>query len=68
MIHAVSMHTHIPLIVGGGIRTPEKARAAAAAGADMVVVGNALEKDISLIKDISAAVHQAVDSKFNATN
>lgn len=68
MIHAVWMHTNIPLIVGGGIRTPEKAYAAAAAGADMVVVGNALEKDISLLKDLSAGVHQAVNKKFNATN
>ncbi|HYK82261.1 MAG TPA: geranylgeranylglyceryl/heptaprenylglyceryl phosphate synthase [Gemmatimonadales bacterium] len=32
------------LFVGGGIRTPEQARAARAAGADFVVVGTALEE------------------------
>ncbi len=32
-----------PLFVGGGIRTPEQARAARVAGADFVVVGTALE-------------------------
>jgi geranylgeranylglyceryl phosphate synthase family protein len=34
-----------PLFVGGGIRHPEEAAAARAAGADFVVVGNALERD-----------------------
>lgn len=32
-----------PIIVGGGINTPEKANLAAKSGADIVVVGNALE-------------------------
>lgn len=68
MIHAVSIHTQIPLIVGGGIRTPEQARAAASAGADMVVVGNALEKDMSLLKSLSEAVHQTADLKSSVTN
>jgi len=68
MIQAVSSHTQIPLIVGGGIRTPENAHAAAAAGADLVVVGNALEKDISLIKALSDAVHKAGAGKISATN
>jgi putative glycerol-1-phosphate prenyltransferase len=59
MINAVSNHTQLPLIVGGGIRTPEDAHAAAAAGADLIVVGNALEKDMSLLPVLSAAVHAA---------
>jgi geranylgeranylglyceryl phosphate synthase family protein len=33
----------VPVLVGGGIRTPEAARAAREAGADFVVVGTALE-------------------------
>ncbi len=57
MINKVSLNTSIPLIVGGGINSAEKAILACKAGADMVVVGNAIEKDLSLIKKISKAVH-----------
>lgn len=57
MIEAVSSATSVPLIVGGGIRTPEKALANVKAGADLVVVGNAIEKDPNLILEMAAAVH-----------
>jgi putative glycerol-1-phosphate prenyltransferase len=57
MIEKVSQHTEIPMFVGGGMRTPEAAYAAASAGATVVVVGNAIEKDPMLIKDLAAAVH-----------
>lgn len=57
MIQDVSHNISIPLIVGGGIREPEMATAALLSGADMVVIGNAAEKDPSLIFDMSAAVH-----------
>lgn len=57
MIDMVSSAVDIPLIVGGGIRTPEKAMANVKAGADVVVVGNAIEKDPELIIDMSAAIH-----------
>jgi heptaprenylglyceryl phosphate synthase len=46
-----------PLIVGGGIIEPEKAYRNCKAGADVIVVGNAIEKDPSLIKEMAAAVH-----------
>lgn len=46
MIKAVHKEISIPLIVGGGLKTPEQVKAAWDAGADMVVVGNALENDI----------------------
>jgi putative glycerol-1-phosphate prenyltransferase len=59
MIEAVSQHTNVPLIVGGGIRTPEKATQAIEAGADIIVIGNAIEKDPNLIIDMSAAIHSA---------
>jgi putative glycerol-1-phosphate prenyltransferase len=49
----------IPLIVGGGITTPDKAHRNCLAGADIVVVGNAIEKDPTLIREICAAVHGA---------
>ena len=57
MIEAVSGAIQVPLIVGGGIRTPEKAAANIKAGADVIVVGNAIEKDPQLIMEIAAAVH-----------
>jgi len=57
MIESVSGAIQLPLIVGGGIRTPEKALANVKAGADVVVIGTAFEKDPSLIMEISDAVH-----------
>jgi len=57
MIKRVSGSIGVPLIVGGGIKTPEKAAANCKAGADVIVVGNAIEKDPGLIKEISEAVH-----------
>ena len=59
MIQSVSKHIDVPLIVGGGITSPDKAYASAKAGADLIVVGNAIEKDISLLSKISDAVHAA---------
>jgi len=43
MIRAVRHYIVIPLIVGGGIRSPEQALAAASAGADVIVTGNVTE-------------------------
>ncbi|MDE1192732.1 MAG: geranylgeranylglyceryl/heptaprenylglyceryl phosphate synthase [Arachidicoccus sp.] len=57
MIKRVADNISVPLIVGGGISTPEKALANCNAGADVIVVGNAIEKDVNLIKEISEAVH-----------
>lgn len=42
-ISAVRKHLSIPLIVGGGICSPEQMKAAFAAGADIVVIGNHFE-------------------------
>ena len=62
MIKAVSEQISIPLIVGGGITTPEKAAANCRAGADLIVVGNAIEKDTDLISLMSQAVHTSSKS------
>ena len=59
MIEAVSQNIEVPLIVGGGITDPEKAFLNCRAGADVIVVGNAIEKDPLLISEMAAAVHQA---------
>lgn len=58
MIETVSQGIQIPLIVGGGISTPELAARSAKAGADIIVVGNAIEKDPYLIREMAVAVHE----------
>ena len=57
MIEKVAQSISVPLIIGGGITEPEKAYINCKAGADVIVVGNAIEKDASLIKEMAAAVH-----------
>ena len=57
MIAAVASHIEVPLVIGGGIRDPEKAYRNCKAGANVIVVGNAIEKDPGLIKEMAAAVH-----------
>lgn len=56
MIEAVSSAIEVPLIVGGGIRTPQQVAANVKAGADVIVVGNAIEKDPVLIREMAAAI------------
>lgn len=56
MISHVSSSINIPLIVGGGITSPERAQKSARAGADVIVIGNAIEKDPNLISEISSAI------------
>ena len=53
----VSKCIEVPLVIGGGIHTPEKAYLNCKAGADVIVVGNAIEKDPSLIAEIARAIH-----------
>jgi phosphoglycerol geranylgeranyltransferase len=50
MISAIRKQISLPLIVGGGIRSAQTALELYHAGADMIVVGNALEKDPGLIQ------------------
>ncbi len=57
MIAAVRKNISIPLIIGGGIHTPEKAMENCKAGADVIVVGNSIEKNPGLINSISEAIH-----------
>lgn len=56
LVKTVSDGISIPLVVGGGIKTPEKAQAIAAAGADLIIVGNAIEKNPSLIGEMADAI------------
>lgn len=57
MIQAVRQNTTVPLVVGGGITHPEMARKAVLSGANIVVVGNAIEKDSGLIQEMAHAIH-----------
>jgi phosphoglycerol geranylgeranyltransferase len=57
MIERVSASIEVPLLVGGGIKDPEKVYLNAKAGADLIVVGNAIEKDSSLLSEMAAALH-----------
>ena len=57
MIATVSQSVDLPIIIGGGISSGEKAIANCRAGADIIVVGNAIEKDETLILEIANAIH-----------
>ena len=52
IIKNVKNSVSIPLIVGGGIRTKDQLKQAYNAGADLVVIGTAFEKDLSLFDDL----------------
>ncbi len=57
IISAVRESVNGPIFIGGGIKTAEGAVAACNAGADVVVVGNAFEKEPELTNQIAKAVH-----------
>jgi len=57
MIEKVAKCIEVPLVIGGGITSAEKAYLNCKAGADIIVVGNAIEKNAAMIKEISAAIH-----------
>lgn len=55
LIREVKRKVSIPLIVGGGIRDSQSVAKARAAGADMVVVGNAIEQNGDLLAEMVSA-------------
>ena len=59
MIGAIAKHCSVPLIVGGGLRTPDDARKKVRAGANFIVTGTVLENNGSanLIKEFASAIH-----------
>lgn len=54
MIEKVKANISVPLIIGGGIRTPQAASDRFKAGADVIVVGNAIEVKYSLLEQIAS--------------
>ena len=61
MVGAVSRYVSIPVIAGGGIRTPEDAGALAGVGASFIVTGDVIEKQgsVDMLREFAAAVHAA---------
>lgn len=59
VVKSVTSFVDIPVIVGGGIRTPEVAAEKVKAGASFIVTGNVLDKfdDPDIIKKFSKAIH-----------
>ena len=57
MVRSVVDFISLPVIVGGGIREPESARAKVEAGASFVVTGPAVESDPGRLRELSDAVH-----------
>lgn len=60
MTREVANYVTAPVIVGGGLRTPEDCSAQIKHGASFVVVGTVLEKehDLGRLRELTAAVHQ----------
>jgi phosphoglycerol geranylgeranyltransferase len=65
MVKAVKSSITIPYIAAGGIRTPDEAKAVIKAGADIIQVGTAFEKDGSAekIKAMVKAVRDGAKSR-----
>lgn len=57
MISQVKRSINIPLIIGGGINSVAKANAALEAGADLIVIGNAIEKNPNLMIEVSEKIY-----------
>ena len=52
MIKKVAEYTSTPIIIGGGLNSKEKIKTAFENGADVVVIGNAIEKDTAFLEEI----------------
>jgi phosphoglycerol geranylgeranyltransferase len=57
MIAAVRQSVDTPIIVGGGINSIKKAKNALSAGADVIVVGNGIEENIDLLREIAFVIN-----------
>lgn len=56
LIRSVANTISIPLIIGGGIRSYEEAKRALDSGAQLIVIGNAAEKDPQVLYEVANAV------------
>lgn len=53
VIHSIKNKINVPLVIGGGIRDKATAKEKIDAGADILVIGNAIEDNLNMIKEIS---------------
>ena len=59
LVKAVNSYIDIPIIVGGGIRSPESAYEKVQAGASFIVTGSVIENDsMAMIKEFADAIHR----------
>ncbi|MEC9273467.1 MAG: geranylgeranylglyceryl/heptaprenylglyceryl phosphate synthase, partial [Candidatus Neomarinimicrobiota bacterium] len=60
LVETVNNYIDIPIIVGGGIRTPESAYEKVQAGASFIVTGTVIEDaNINIIKEFADAIHRS---------
>lgn len=62
MVSMVRKSINTPLIVGGGITSAVKAEELLTAGADMIVVGNGIEKTPELLIEVSGKINEFNES------
>ena len=59
LVNAVNSYIDVPIIVGGGIRSPESAYEKVQAGASFIVTGTVIENDsMAMIKEFADAIHR----------
>ena len=59
LVKTVNSYIDVPIIVGGGIRSPESAYEKVQAGASFIVTGTVIENDsMAMIKEFADAIHR----------
>lgn len=56
IIKSVRANISVPLIIGGGLNSAQKVRNALDAGADIVVIGNGVQKNLNLMTEVSETI------------
>jgi putative glycerol-1-phosphate prenyltransferase len=64
MIATVRKSIEIPLIVGGGIKSADEATDALHAGADVIVIGNGIERNPNLLAEVSEKIYDFNKAKL----
>lgn len=62
MISKVKQMINVPLIVGGGISTPEMAAEKAQAGADIICIGTKFEQNPEMLQRFADMIHSVTNN------
>ena len=62
IVTEVKKKVTLPVIVGGGIDSKNKVKRAIQSGANMIVIGNALEKNVYLLAEISSCFSKTISN------